>query len=610
MFRHHPNRLAAGAVSAWLITAGLSQAQAATGLACDDSLKTHFKPDAQTSVITVKSFKQGETLKLDQSSATALPDINTPAAQTYPPAPVDVCLVKLVIGPGMPGDKAAPSTSAGMGIEIWLPQPQRWNQIIRAMGSGGWAGGVHADPAQIGTRPQYIPAIEQGYVVVTSDHGHTLLNNGSFAMLPDGKINDVLWQDFAERSLHEMAVKSKALVRAYYGTAQRYAYWDGFSTGGRQGLKLAQKYPRDFDGILAGAPAINWTKFITGELYPQIVMQRDLNQPMAAAKLNYVSGKAVNACDTLGLGFLLDPLQCRYDPTKDADVLCQHEAGNGVTGTSANPACLTRREAAAVNKIWYGQTRSGTSPDPARDNAAGPELKKPDHLWWGLTRGTNLPASLAGEKAFPIASDLVALELQRADIAGDSFKNASGDGKNGWKTLSYAELAHAYDQGLRLQTAFSRINTDDPNLSGLRAVKGKILIYHGLADEKIMPQGTINYYHRVVAAMGGQAAVDPFVRLYLIPGLAHDSTLKASSSVDPETGRNIVSSRVPLPQYLNGSDQLFTALRNWVEKGISPSTIGIGSSDGSIHMPLCRYPQHIAYTGSGDVRASGSYRCQ
>ncbi|MEJ8814708.1 tannase/feruloyl esterase family alpha/beta hydrolase [Variovorax ureilyticus] len=578
--------------------APLPQTQAA--LSCDDSIKTGIHPDANTTVTVVKAFKAGDSLALS----------GTPAAPVPATAGADMCLVKLVVGPGNAGPAGAPSTSAGIGLEVWLPAPSAWNNIIRAMGSGGWAGGAHADSTQIGTRPQYMPAVTSGYVIVTSDHGHALLNNGSFAMNPDGSINTVLWQDFAERSLHEMAVKTKALVQAYYAKPQKYAYWDGFSTGGRQGFKLAQKYPTDFDGILAGSPAINWSKFITGELYPQVAMQRELGAPIAAAKLNFVSGAAVKSCDTLGVGFLLDPLQCHYDPTKDASVLCNGVAGNGATGTSGNASCVNLTEARVINQIWYGETASGAWPDPTVDNGTNPGLAGPDQLWYGLTRGTNLPLSLAGTNPFPIASDQVALELQDPSYAGNTFTNATGNGTNQWKTLDYAGLAHAFQRGLALQAAFSNIDTDNPDLSGFRDAGGKVLTYHGLADDKIMPMGSINYYSRVAAAMGGNAATQKFDRLFLIPGLAHDSTFASSASIDPNTNANISTNKVPLPQYLNGRDEMFTALRKWVENGVAPTRIDVSSKDGSVSMPLCLYPQKATYSGGGSLSATGSYTCQ
>ena len=571
-----------------------------TVLSCDDSLKSAFKPDANTSVLFVKQFKAGDKLTLSAATAPA----------TTPTTNVDVCFVKLLVGPGNPGPVGAPSTSVGIGIEVWLPTASSWNKVIRATGSGGWAGGAHTDSTQIGSRSTALPAINKGYVVSTSDHGHSILNNGSFAMNPDGTINTVLWQDFAERSMHEMAVQTKALVKAFYGQAQSYAYWDGFSTGGRQGFKLAQKYPNDFNGILAGAPAFNWSKFITAELYPQVAMQRELGAPISSAKLNLVSGAAVKSCDSLGLGYLVDPLQCHYDPTKDADVLCSGTAGNGVTGTSANAACVNLTEAKVINQIWYGQTASGTNPDPAVDNGGSTTLGGSDHLWYGLTRGTNLGLSLAGTNPFSIATDQVALELQDSTYAGTAFQNAKANGANKWKTLDYAGLANAFAQGIALQPSFSNINTDTPDLSAFRDAGGKILTYHGLADDKIFPQGSINYFSRVSAQMGGDAAVQEFNRLFMIPALGHDSTFSSSASIDPSTNASLNAAKLPLPQNASGRDELFNALRDWVERGISPLQITASSADGSASMPLCVYPKKITYLGSGAVTAAASYGCK
>jgi len=285
-------------------------------------------------------------------------------------------------------------------------------------------------------------------------------------------------------------------------------------------------------------------------------------------------------------------------------------AGNGVTGTSANASCVSLAEARVVNQIWYGQTASGSYPDPAVDNAGSPGLGSADHLWWGLTRGTNLPLSLAGANPFAIASDQVALELQDSTYAGPSFTNAKANGASKWKTLDYAGLANAYAQGIALQPQFSQINTDDPNLGGARDAGTKILSYHGLADDKIMPQGSINYFTRVAAVMGGNAEVQKFNRLFLIPGLAHDSTFAASASIDPATGASLAARRVPLPQPNGGRDELFSALRAWVEKGTAPERIDVSSSDGSVNAPLCVYPRKASYAGSGPVTASGSYACK
>jgi hypothetical protein len=151
-------------------------------------------------------------------------------------------------------------------------------------------------------------------------------------MNPDGTINTVLWSDFAQRGIHEQVLKSKALAQTYYGQMPKYSYWDGFSTGGRQAHMEAQANPTDVNGILAGAPAFNWSKFITAELYPQIVYQRDLGGvPLSSGQLTLLGNAAINACDVVGgqhLGYVPDPSECRYDPTQDPSVIC---AANGGT---------------------------------------------------------------------------------------------------------------------------------------------------------------------------------------------------------------------------------------------------------------------------------------
>lgn len=574
---------------------GSTSATASTALACDDGLKTAFRPDANTQVLLVKKFKAGDSIAL----------ANTPVSPTPPTAAADLCLVKLLVGPGNAGPVGALSTSAGIGIEVWLPTSANWNQRIRAYGSGGWAGSYEADITQVGGggdgNDVHLAAAGKGYVVVTSDHGHADpfgAIGASFAMKPDGTINTTLWKDFAERSLHEMADKSKALAKLFYGKAHKYAYWDGFSTGGRQGLKLAQVYPNDFDGILSGAPAINWTRFITNELYPQIAMLRDLGANISDTKISAVTTASVNACGGATLGFLLDPYSCRYNPTKDASALCSGVSGNGgVTGTNTNAStCVTLAEATAINKIWYGQTTDGSVPDPASDNASGPYLNGFKQLWFGLTRGTDLSGLAGSTSPFPIAADQVALELQDPSMATPFFTNAISNGLNHWNTLDYAGLTAAAYQGLALQSQFSNINTDNPDLTAFSGRNGKILQYHGLNDNLIAPQGSDNYYNRVAAVMGGVTATQSFYKLYHIPGLAH-------------TGHFTGGPSVPLPQPSLGRDEMFQALQNWVENGTAPGRIDVTSSDSTVTMPLCVYPAKATYSGSGSVTATASYNC-
>jgi feruloyl esterase len=233
-------------------------------LTCDDGMKTAFTPDAQTQVVLMRAFKQGDPLTLSSTAGAG-----TPLAADK------LCLVKLNVGPGNAGPTDAPSTSAGIGIETWLPAKNKWNSRIHALGGAGWQGGPAGSATSIASTAAAGVAGVEGAALSSTDTGHAG-PGGAFAMNPDGTINNALCTDFASRSIHEQAVKTKALATAFYGTAPKHSYWDGGSTGGRQGLNPAQNNPANFDGMIALYPAINWSRFITSELYPQIVYRRDL----------------------------------------------------------------------------------------------------------------------------------------------------------------------------------------------------------------------------------------------------------------------------------------------------------------------------------------------
>jgi feruloyl esterase len=554
-----------------------------------------FVPDENTEVILVKAFSQGEPLAL----------ADTPTNQPPPVAPMDLCLVKMIVGPGNPGTEGAPSTSPGIGIEVWLPTASEWNNRIRNVGGGGWAGGNHTSTTLIGNAGA-AQRMGSGYAIGTTDTGHGNSFSGAFAMLEDGGINTELWNDFSDRALEELAIKTKALVSEFYGSEETFAYWDGCSTGGRQGYKMAQEHPEHYDGYLNVAPAFNWTQFITNELYPQVVMQQDLGGPMSGAKLSFVSGAAVSACDVVNgehLGFVVDTAQCRYDPMRDASVLCTGEQGNGVIGDSTDAACVTALEATAVNKIWYGQTSDGEVPDPLADNAGNPTLTGSNHLWWGLKRGTNLGFLSGGFGPFSIAANMVALELQNSTYATPAFINATGDGENRWKELTYADLAYAFDQGLALQSFFGNINTNNPDLTGVRDRGAKILSLHGLADQLITPDGSINYYSRASSVVGGNTELQKFNRLYLAPGMGHCGGI---GTVNGNASPAATSGTVPLPV----TDQFFTTLVEWVEGNTTPESVILSSADMSVTMPVCPYPQKATHDGVGAATNAASYSCQ
>ena len=358
-----------------------------------------------------------------------------------------------------------------------------------------------------------------GYASGTTDAGQPWYQDGSFAFLSNGKVNAELLKDFSVRAMVEQAVKTKALVSLYYGKAPKYSYYDGHSQGGRQGMKIMQEYPELYDGYLIAQPAPNIAKFGTSALYPQIVMKTELgytaidkdNAKAFAAKVAAANLRAVAACDTAGLGFLLDPFACNYNPARDAAALCTGAAGDGVTGSNADTAnCLSAKEATAINKIWYGLTPDGSF-DAAQtaDSRSGKALGA-RQVWWTFTRGTAIGGQITSAGA-----DNIALALQDVSYAADAsatsaipITNGSTAVRNKWLELDYVGLADAVAKNVALQpTLLSDLITDKADLTKLRDLGRKVVVWSGLADDAIPPAGNVNYHERVLAAMGGNAEV-------------------------------------------------------------------------------------------------------
>ncbi len=290
------------------------------------------------------------------------------------------------------------------------------------------------------------------------------------------------------------------------------------------------------------------------------------------------------------LGFILDPASCSYDPTKDPAVLCLSEGGSNATST-----CVTRTQAMAINKAWYGETSDGSFPDPAVDNGARPTLG-PKQRWYGLSRGTEV--NLSGTTN-DLLSGLIALSLQNSPLGGPSFTNATGNGASGYKQLSYAQLDNAFDRGLALNpSVFAGLNSDDPDLSKFKARGGKLIHYHGNADELIMAWGSSNYYERVIATMGGLALVQSFYRYFEIPGNGHGSY---NGTANPDANP-------PVPAL----DQMYKALTNWVERDVPPDGLVLNSLTAvpvAKSLAIRSYPRKISYV-SGDVNMASSFTCR
>jgi len=581
-------------------------------LACDDGIKQAFRPDANTSVVAVRLVKKGEEL--------LAPDAPTPVT-----AGADLCLVKLLVGPGVTAekDKSARSYSEGVGIEVWLPTPANWNERIRNYGGGGWVGGGHRYAEKIGSKVPAIVNANIGYASGTTDAGQPWYQDGSFTFLSDGKVNVEALRSFSVDAMVEQATKTRALVNLYYGKASKYAYYDGHSQGGRQGMKIIQEYPELYDGYLIAQPALNIAKFGTASVYPQIVMKTELgvsalNKADAAAfaaKVDMANKRAVAACDKAGLGFLLDPFACDYDPARDAAALCSGEAGTGVTGSNTDGAtCMSAREAKALARIWYGAARDGNvDAAQSRDARSGKSLGS-NQMWWAFTRGTSIVNQVKSA-----STDTLALGLQDVRYAADGtatssipIANGSTNVRNKWLELDYAGLADAIDKNVALQpTLFAGLITDQADLGKLRDLGRKVIVWSGLADDAIPPAGNVNYHERVVAAMGGHAEVQKFMRMYLLPGAAHSSQGRAYAA----GGKN---DAVPLPKLPGNAnqtptreqDQFFTALSDWVEKGIAPGEIRLVSRDNTVSYSACAYPLMTTWDGRGPATEASSFGCR
>ena len=467
-----------------------------------------------------------------------------------------------------PEDGYLPGQKQHVQVDIGLPLSAadggsggtqgNWNGRIQDIGGGGFAGSLCSGGTPV------TDSTDSGYVGSNTDTGHTGNGgSGAFALNPDNSLNWGLIRDFAFNGIHLQAVWSKNLTKMYYGMGPKYTYWNGCSTGGRQGHQQAQKYPDDYDGILAGASAFNWDRFIPAEVWPQVVMNQEVGAPIADAKLTAVKQASIAACDVqdgIGDSVLQDPRTCRYD------------AKSFVCKASGPANCLTPAEAGAVNKIWDGVHRSGVGLP----------------FWFGLERGTSLQGfpgfGLAGSVAFPIATDWLKYWV---------FQNPSFD----WHTLTEDSFLQAFKQSeIKFHDV---IGTDDPDLSDFRKHGAKMITYHGLADIVIFPRGTYNYYNRVTEREGGLKNVQKFYRFFPYPGNGH-------------CGGNIDQPNAPLID-LSNKGALFQALVNWVEHGVAPDSIVAYNNPNpalaTVSRPICKYPDKLVFKG-GSTSVAANFTCQ
>jgi len=517
---------------------------------------------AQTPVTTCDMHGIGSvTLIADGPPVTIL---SAAPATTPAPASVPYCLVKVLVP---------------QAINIWVGLPNSWNGRWQSLGGGGYAGSVSPPTG----------AVNGGYAGATTDTGHTggsgtfgCVNNcvGNSASNP-GQPDVPLQIDFAYRSEHLMAVLGKQLVQAFYAQAPVYSYWNGCSTGGRQGLRMAQDYPGDYDGILAGAPAIHWDRFQAGQIWYQVVQHLDNGGPIGGgvaatlnAKESLATNRAIAACDALdGVvdGVLTDPRVCTYSAAADATITRS-------TCTASDPTCLTPTEASAIDKMWKGPVScSNGHPDascPVTDFATrilnGKGNKR---LWYPNERGTALNG-LGGVNPFGIA------------VAQPQYW-VYFDPTWDWHTLTYDNYLQFFKDTVAMVGPL--MASDNPNLAPFRDRGSKLIMWHGFADQLIVPEGSIDYYDAVTQALGGgYKRTQQFARLFMAPGVGH-----CGGGAGPQ------------PQ------NLFDAVVTWVEKGQAPETILASKpiTGGTQNRPLCPYPALARYTG-GDPNNAANFVCE
>ena len=455
-----------------------------------------------------------------------------PSAQTFEDLPA-FCRVAATL---------RPSSDSDIKIEVWMPV-SGWNGKFEAVGNGGWAGTIsYANPVK---GRALAGALARGYAAASTDTGHTGTGgDGSFAFDHAEKL-----VDFAYRAVHEMTVKAKTIVQTYYGTAPKLSYWNGCSTGGRQGLKEAQRYPADYNGIIAGAPANYMTHLSTQSLWVAHATMKDPASRIPREKFVMIHKAVLDACDAgdgVKDGVLEDPTQCRFDP---GVLQCKGEDSS---------TCLTQPQVEAARKI-YGPARN-----PRTGREIFPGLEPGSELGWAALAGGPAPFSISVDHCRYVV-----------------FKNPNWD----YKTLDFdkdVERADQTDNGL--------INATDPNLKSFFGRGGKLLMYHGWNDQLIAPRNTINYYTSVVNAVGDMSKSFGSIRLFMVPGMNHCAGGEGPSSFDE-----------------------LTALEQWVEQGKAPDQLMASrQSSGSVDRtrPLCPYPQVAEYKGTGSTDEAANFMCR
>jgi hypothetical protein len=465
-----------------------------------------------------------------------------------------------------------PSADSEIGFEVWLPL-NGWNGKYQQKGNGGFAGSIN--------RAALVDPVRRGYVAAATDDGHDAMKTpqATFAVGHPEKVID-----FGYRAVHDTSEQAKAIATAFYGIAPTRSYFVGCSDGGREALMEAQRFPEDFDGILAGAPAHDWSHLFTQFVWNELALSKDVAHRLPAEKLPIIQRAVVAACDAsdgLKDGLVSNPLACHFDP---AVLVCK-----GADGSD----CLSTAQVETLKALYGGpkNPRTGEQIFPGLVTSGAEAMPMNWPLWvLGAAPGRSAQAGFGVSYYRDVVFEQPGWELRSMDFDRDV-------------RVSNEKVAPIF-------------NATNSDLRSFRAHGGKLLQYHGWADSAIAAPSSIAYYEAVKAflatvpdARSTAKSVDDFYRLFMVPGMAH-----CSQGVGPVHFGNDATDFGTAKGSPDPERDIFTALERWVEQSIAPDRlIGSGPSpvDATKTMtrPLCPYPQQARYKSSGDINDAANFAC-
>ena len=438
-----------------------------------------------------------------------------------------------------------PGPHSEVAFEVWLPQ-QGWNGRHEASGNGGFAGRLNLDGLA--------GAIARGSVGSTTDTGH--VDEGRPNSEPmRWAYDDDRVADYGHRAIHATAVAAKALIRAYYGRPERKAYFASCSNGGRQALMEAQRYPADFEGIIAGAPAYAFTRLLTGAALSQQRLELQPAARLQAAQIGLVRRATLAACDArdgIADGVVNDPRQCAFDP---ASLAC--------TSSTSTGDCLVPAQVQTL-QLLYGRA------DPSTPHFE-PGTETDTWMDW-----------ISGRVEEPAWQVYFALRVYRDMLH-----------RNPQWTLRDFDAAR--DPALLSQRLGPVLDAADADLAAFAARGGKLILYHGWADAAIPAGESIRYFEALGRKMGA-ARRDDFTRLYLVPGMTHC----AGGDGYVDFGQF---------EHAPAAGGIRASLTDWVEQHRAPQAVLAHRADGTGSWPLCAHPLLARWNGQGSSDEPGSFQC-